>query len=846
MCRLKVQIDKEALKEKPKKGHAIKISDRIPEFTWNVSIEELADYVGNKGHTFLPAKIDGIRDAEHFVCQKIFALDFDKKITVEEFFQRARKFEIEPVFVYETLSSTQKQCKFRAVFVNDITINDRTTAEMMIKLLRELFPESDKACTDVSRMFFGGKNLIYLNSENRIDIWSLSIAVQAYIKFKDKVNYARKIQSVASKLGILLNKNVLSIHRRVTNEIEDFERNTNIKIMVNFSESSFFYVIEKFYGHSTCMRASSTKKKNLIEGFEENMLIERCRLCQDFFTSDLSHDEKFLIATNLLQIKNGENIFFKAPIENIERWKTAWDYIRRYEYKAQHCKNICPYYEMCQARTMIDKVMNKMQQIKTFEYGELCDSVGLLDQYLYKAVIAKDYRTHLIKAQTAIGKTKTYCDIVATMPHKTFMIVVPTNELKKEVAERLEARGVETYVTPSIKSLAEHIGLDDLSEEIEELYNKGYGLIVKGKIRECIENQKLSAWQEEQLNQYLSMKEHLDGSKCVVTTHALFLGLEESLLSQYEIIVDEDILMTTFKNTASITFRDLEIVLEDGKINGQISQRILQFQNWKDKQAGRCEKITLDPETIKNICDQNLNIGGSLVDFIQADSYHVDLQEEKIDYFCARKIPGVKMTIVSATLVPELYRRYCMGRSIEECEVPIAKYTGKLKQYIAHSLSRNNMKQIGYSNLIDGINKVTEDPNMVHITFKAFSEGKRYYYGNTEGLNIYAGKDIAVVGTPHNIPFIYKLIGAYLGFNANDILCRRFVEQNGYRFKFMTYEDADMRMLQFYFIESVLEQTVGRARLLRHPCTVYLFSNYPLHQAEIIQEDYLKLEVAEE
>ena len=57
----------------------------------------------------------------------------------------------------------------------------------------------------------------------------------------------------------------------------------------------------------------------------------------------------------------------------------------------------------------------------------------------------------------------------------------------------------------------------------------------------------------------------------------------------------------------------------------------------------------------------------------------------------------------------------------------------------------------------------------------------------------------------------------------------------------MTYGDEEMRNLQLFFIESELEQAVGRARLLREDCTVYVFSNYPCQQAEIIQDPYLEL-----
>ena len=64
------------------------------------------------------------------------------------------------------------------------------------------------------------------------------------------------------------------------------------------------------------------------------------------------------------------------------------------------------------------------------------------------------------------------------------------------------------------------------------------------------------------------------------------------------------------------------------------------------------------------------------------------------------------------------------------------------------------------------------------------------------------------------------------------------VVHNGFRFRFMTYADATLRAIQFYMIESELEQAVGRARLLRCDCTVNLFSDFPLKQAVIEESEY--------
>ena len=56
----------------------------------------------------------------------------------------------------------------------------------------------------------------------------------------------------------------------------------------------------------------------------------------------------------------------------------------------------------------------------------------------------------------------------------------------------------------------------------------------------------------------------------------------------------------------------------------------------------------------------------------------------------------------------------------------------------------------------------------------------------------------------------------------------------------MTFEDELLREIQMYSMESEQEQCVGRARLLREDCTVYLFSSFPCEQAELDFRDYLK------
>ena len=96
---------------------------------------------------------------------------------------------------------------------------------------------------------------------------------------------------------------------------------------------------------------------------------------------------------------------------------------------------------------------------------------------------------------------------------------------------------------------------------------------------------------------------------------------------------------------------------------------------------------------------------------------------------------------------------------------------------------------------------------------------------------------MAVIGTPHMAHFIYKLLAYKIGYNCeHDQLRYQEVTHNNYKFWFYTYENKLMRRIQFWMIESELEQSVGRARLLREDCTVYLFSDFPLGQSDVVNK----------
>jgi len=105
---------------------------------------------------------------------------------------------------------------------------------------------------------------------------------------------------------------------------------------------------------------------------------------------------------------------------------------------------------------------------------------------------------------------------------------------------------------------------------------------------------------------------------------------------------------------------------------------------------------------------------------------------------------------------------------------------------------------------------------------------------------------IAVVGTPHIHPIVTSLYANVLGIELSAIdfnkkglynFKQQQVTHNGFQFWISTYDNKDLRTIHFHFIESELRQAVGRARHNTEPATVKLFSNYPLPEACINDEE---------
>ena len=216
----------------------------------------------------------------------------------------------------------------------------------------------------------------------------------------------------------------------------------------------------------------------------------------------------------------------------------------------EKCKTPCPYYNSCKGKSLYDKASRKIRKLENTEvFYKIDKCVSVLKKMLEEAVAARNADIHIIKAQTALGKTEQYAEIVKNWMGKKFIIAVPTIKLQREVAERIEAKGVTCEITESIYTKITQLSLPELEEKLNRDFSQGFTRRGKKTILEYKKEHmdELSPRQLEIFNEILKKRKiGYSGARCIVTTHALFLMKEIYKMQDYEIIIDEDLLMTLF------------------------------------------------------------------------------------------------------------------------------------------------------------------------------------------------------------------------------------------------------------------------------------------------------------
>lgn len=830
------------------------------------SFDEFFRLVGEKGCVLCPATFKNKPySEENFEQAQLFVLYFDsktnkgkKRVSHYDVFERAKRFEIPPLFAYDVFSNRlfdEKDKRFCVGFLLSTPIYDLKEAKAVQKALMQIFPEADPSCSVLKTYNCGNRRLAITKNMPEIDVEWLFMKMCLHLKEKyGSTNYKRKIIEFSEDTEILLNdKNFpfLTITEDIdfTISIENnkklpkpiiynigFGKNLlKLKYQVHFNNEIGFSYLDKDTISRTTYRSDDLKLLNTT-----------CQLYQEFTSGNrvLNRKELFGLASNISQIEAGKKKFLSTfrlnsyPKKKYDDWSFQLGYLKHRD--VLPCNTFCPYHSTCpHGRTILSTLKPKYHQMERIEsYDEqlvsLEEAYSDFVQKFFEAVHSDKKGWHILQAQTAIGKTSVILSLLLEFTLK-ILLAVPSNKLKRETCDRAKETGVDLLASPSLHELKEFLP-DEIWEEIEALYAAGKS--PTAYIDKLIRHSDKAY--VELFTQYKKDMLSFHAHDRAITTHRRLTNLD---LSKYDlIIVDEDIIYSTIiPNRENISIADLKRLKKKLDEKDPLKAKVKKIL----KKSKEEEFFTVEEIEYRDIYD-DLEMEANIAALCSAKHFcyrensdsEPGEQDECVTFVIPIEFPEDKKYIMlSATADKEICEYYFGKDNVTFYDCKKAPILGTLYQYGDRNMSRSAMRQDKKR-----LEKIKKWTGIEHtISFKEFESDYDIdlHFGNCSGFDLFKGKNIDVIGTPHQPEWVYKLFAYSLGFDVDEKLKpQTIVIHNGFRFRFTTYEDKILRNIQFYMIESELEQAVGRARLLRCDCTVNLFSDFPLKQAVLGVSEY--------
>lgn len=833
-----------------------------------MNIKKLAEMVGENGCSMTPTNLIGGLKEENATAMQLFALDFDSGVPFAKIKAEAEAKGLPIAFAYNTFSSSENCERFRVVFNFEVLIEDMYIAKLILIMLVKIFKDCDSKCTNLDRCFLGGKHLLYVNEKSRIDFED--IYHQFILSMKTNNNYSREIKNFCNRNRIYMKDNMPFILQAEKKEqFDDFGPRVILHNIAGGLNSSFFIgEVNLDYDKKKNNKLQSSTRENKEDNTKQrrkNIQLKGCRLLEDFFNGeDIGHHGRLGVITNIIHIRSGETKFFETlkatDFDSYDRWLRRKFYLPLY--RKQRCSSEwCKYCDSCDHAGTIYETLALDRKIyiekETYYPREECEKQ--LNDNLQYAFHSHALGAHLIEAQTSLGKTTAYKRLVGDNKNTRFLIAAPTNALKEQIADdlkgELNAGENELFVTPSVKDNA--LIPDEIREEIARAHDIGNHdckkKILQGYI-DANENDTLKNGYILECKRILNGLKGFENTRVIVTTHAYLMTLSEDFLSSFTIIIDEDILQLNFftrTNWISVTSLQ-EIARQNIPDYSYIAEEMLKSEEDVYYRANYNCDYKPDLDWISEMCFRTRENYGDILytrSYVKCKDIHTG--ELGVCYFCPPALPKLKYIILSATIDSHLYERYFYGQlPVHTYPTKKARYQGHVKQFTYYSVSHSNLDD--NLDIFEKVREINPNEPLPIITFKAYKKNNQIrqqynlsdmHFGNSTGRNDLSGKDIAIVGTFYKIESEYKLVANYLGADVNTKAdqkpIRRRVDYKGRNFLITTYNNPLLREVQLSAIESELEQCVGRARLLRNDCKVYVYSCFPCEQAEINQQNYL-------
>lgn len=573
---------------------------------------------------------------------------------------------------------------------------------------------------------------------------------------------------------------------------------------------------------------SKSSKRATYRNFNWDNLYTSCKLFKEFaYGESLNHEDFLFIARNMCGADKGKKVFLDIMDKRTsnKNWREMLNGIIKGNVPIQGCE-ICKYSNVCcHCSNMLETANPKLNEIKVTklpEYVNILEAEKDLKDKFSQAVKSDEKGIHIIKAQTGLGKTKTYIDYLksADMP---CVIAVPTHELKEEIYQRAVRNGIiNISCTPAFPM---DMVSKKIADEVDHLYKIGAGKEVMMHLTMILSELNKSE------KDYQIIKEFLEESKRttefkghIITTHAKLITVSENSFTNHQIIIDEDILRQIY-NTSFVSISDIRKVINNKNIPYNLTNELRKFLHEKGYRA--CD----DKIEIGHISDLS-NIDVNIYGLLNAEITYAD--DKNVLFIDRKRLSYDKVIIMSATAEHKLYEMLFKDRKIFRYECKKTRYIGKVIQHTDSSYSRFNLK-----NDIEKINKliyVTKGKPVITFQSIECKFDTKYHFGNVEGLNLLEGKDLFVIGLPNLPEEVYKLFGMCAGADIKGKMRPQRIEYNCCSFRVNTFDNPALRMIQIWLLSSQLEQAVGRARLLRNDCKVEVYSGFPVEQAEYINK----------
>ena len=133
----------------------------------DVTAKEAFELIAEHGFASTCELRNNVRRESNYASRQLFMIDVDDGMTIQELLADDF-YNAYGAGFYATSSFTPELHKFRILFITESVIDNAKLARLVIQGLRLVYPESDRACVDPARLFYGNAGCVLKEFTGRI------------------------------------------------------------------------------------------------------------------------------------------------------------------------------------------------------------------------------------------------------------------------------------------------------------------------------------------------------------------------------------------------------------------------------------------------------------------------------------------------------------------------------------------------------------------------------------------------------------------------------------------------------------------------------------------------------